>query len=144
MTNKDFHTKIKVNASPEEAIRKISEVSGWWAKKVKGNSAKLNDQFTVDFGKTFVDFQVSELVPGKKITWKVTDCFLDWINNKTEWNGTEVVFEVSGNKHSSEIDFTHIGLVPEVECYNDCKKGWTEHVTESLVMYINEGKGMPV
>ena len=143
MANNNFHKIIKVNASAEEAIKKISQVNKWWAKKVKGKTEKLNDKFTTDFGETFVDFQISELVPNKKIVWKVTDCNLHWINNKKEWNGNEIVFEISAKKNLTQIDFTHTGLVPGAECYEDCKLGWTEHVTVSLVRFINEGKGMP-
>ena len=132
-----------VNASVEETMKKISQVNFWWAKNFKGNADKLNDIFTVDFGKTFVDFQISELIPNKKVIWKVTDCNLDWINNKKERNGTEVVFEISEKEKTTQINFTHIGLVPGVECYNDCEVGWNGFVTNSLVKFINEGKGMP-
>jgi len=144
MKNKNYHKTIKVNASAEETMERISKVNLWWAKKVKGKAKKLNDEFTVDFGETFVDFQVSELVPNKKVVWKVMDCNLHWINNKKEWNGTEVVFEISEKKSSTQMDFTHVGLVPGVECYKDCEVGWNEHVGDSLLKFINDGKGMPM
>jgi len=144
MKNKNYHKTIKVNASAEETLEKIAQVNLWWAKKVKGKAKKLNDKFTVDFGETFVDFQISELVPNKKVVWKVTDCNLHWIDNKKEWNGTEVVFEISEKKNSTQMDFTHVGLVPETESYKDCESGWDEHVGESLLKLINEGKGMPM
>jgi len=124
-------------------MKKINQVNQWWAKKVKGSADKLGDTFTVDFGKTFVDFQISELIPEKKVVWKVTDCNLHWINNKKEWNGTEVVFELLEKKNGTQIDFTHIGLVPRFECYGNCEAGWTEHITVSLLKFINEGKGNP-
>jgi hypothetical protein len=143
MAKKNFHTTIKVNASTEEAMKKIGQVNKWWAKKVKGKTEKLNDKFTVDFGETYVDFTISELVPNKKVVWKVTDCNLNWIKNKKEWNDTEVAFILSEKKSATQIDFTHIGLVPSAECYEDCEVGWTEHVTLSLVKFINEGIGMP-
>src|SRR5258706_12608259 len=143
MANKNFHKTIKVNASAEEAMKKINQVNKWWAKKVKGETERLNDKFTVDFGETYVDFQISELIPNKKIVWKVTECNLHWINNKKEWKGNEVVFEISEMKNSTQIDFYHVGLVPGAECYKDCEVGWTEHITVSLIKFINEGKGMP-
>lgn len=143
MGNKNFHTTIKVNASAAEAMKKIAQVNLWWAKKFTGKAEKLHDKFSVHFGETFVDFQISEFIPDKKFVWKVTDCNLDWINNKKEWNGTEVVFEISEMKDSTQINFTHVGLVPGVECYDDCEVGWNGHITNSLVKFINEGKGMP-
>ncbi|MGN6605356.1 MAG: hypothetical protein ACTHK8_23115 [Ginsengibacter sp.] len=108
MVKKNFHTIIKVNASAEEAMKKINQVNKWWAKKVKGKSEKLNDKFTVDFGETFVDFQISELIPLKKVVWKVTDCNLHWINNKKEWIGTQVVFDISSLKNKTKINFTQL------------------------------------
>lgn len=143
MEKKNYHRTITVNASAGEALKKINEVNGWWAKNFTGKAEKLNDKFSVHFGKTFVDFKISEISPGKKVVWKVTDCNLDWINNKKEWNGTEVVFELSGKKDVTQIDFTHFGLVPGVECYNDCEAGWNGHITNSLAKFINEGKGSP-
>jgi hypothetical protein len=143
MEKQNYHRTITVKASPEEAMKKINQVNLWWAKKVKGKTDKLSDKFTVDFGETFVDFQISELIPNKKLVWKVTDCNLHWIKARKEWVGTEVVFEISEKENATQIDFTHIGLVPGVECYNDCEAGWDGHVTNSLVKLINEGKGMP-
>jgi hypothetical protein len=143
MENKNYKKTIQVDASPEEVMKKINQVNLWWAKKVKGKTEKLNDEFTVDFGKTYVDFQISELIPNKKVVWKVKDCNLDWIEAKKEWKGTEVVFEISKKGNATQIDFTHVGLVPGVECYNDCEAGWNGHLTNSLVNFINEGKGMP-
>ena len=110
---------------------------------MKGKTEALNERFTVDFGTTWVDFQITEFEPGKRVVWKVTDCNLEWIKDKKEWNSTAVVFEIAEMKEATKIDFTHVGLVPSFECYEDCRAGWTEHVTGSLVMFINEGKGMP-
>jgi hypothetical protein len=141
---KSYSTTISVNSTADEAMEKISQVDKWWAKKVNGSAEKLNDRFTADFGSTFVDFQIVEFVPSKKVVWQVTDCNLEWIKTKKEWNGTEVVFELSPKKNSTEITFTHVGLVPTFECYSDCEVGWNEHIGESLLAFINEGKGMPV
>lgn len=143
MEKRNFHRTIKVNVPAAEAMKKIGEVHSWWAKDFDGKAEMLNDKFSVHFGKTFVDFKISELLPDKKVVWQVMDCNLDWINNKKEWNGTEVVFELSGKNRSTQIDFTHVGLFPGVECYEDCEVGWDKHFTNSLEKFINEGKGMP-
>ena len=95
-------------------MKKISMVNLWWAKNLSGSAEKLNDKFTVRFGETFVDFLISELIPDKKVVWKVTNCNLDWIKAKKEWNGTEVVFEISSENNKTNIEFIHIGLVPGI------------------------------
>ena len=135
MQNQDYSVTISVKATPQEAMKKISQVNRWWAKNFTGKAGRLNDKFSVHFGETFVDFQISEFIPDQKIVWKVTDCNLHWIKARKEWNGTQVVFKISEKKNSTQIDFTHVGLVPGVECYNDCEVGWNAHVTISLVKF---------
>jgi hypothetical protein len=148
MEKENYHRTITVNASQSEAIKKISQVNHWWKHDFSGNAEKLNDKFRVPFGelngeKSFVDFVVSEFVPNKKTVWKVTECNLPWFKDKNEWNNTEVVFEISSDNTKTKIDFTHIGLVPGIECYDACEKGWDGNVTKSLLRFINEGKGNP-
>jgi hypothetical protein len=148
MENKNYHRTITVNASADEAMKKITQVNLWWKTDFYGSAKKLNDKFKIPFGelngeKSFVDFVVSEFVPNKKVVWKVTNCNLPWFKDKKEWNNTEIVFEISSENGKSKIDFTHIGLVPGIECYDVCEKGWNGHVTNSLVNFINTGKGMP-
>ena len=54
-----------------------------------------------------------------------------------------MVWEISPEKDSTQIKFTHVGLVPEVECYEMCVKGWDEYVKGSLLKLITKGKGLP-
>ncbi|HSZ25449.1 MAG TPA: hypothetical protein VK766_07025 [Cytophagaceae bacterium] len=140
---KNFSRTIIVNASTAEAMKRISQVNLWWAKDFKGKAQKLKDTFTVRFGETFVDFKISEVITNKKVVWKVMDCNLHWITNKKEWKGTEVIFETFEKGNNTQINFTHIGLVPGIECYNDCEVGWDGHLTNSLIKLINEGMGLP-
>jgi len=148
MENKNYHRTITVNASAEEAMKKIGQINLWWRKDFSGTAAKLNDKFTVPFGElngetSFVDFSISEVEPDKKVVWKVTDCNLPWFKDKEEWNNTEVVFNLSEENGKTTIYFTHIGLVPGVECYEACEKGWDGHITKDLKKFISEGKGIP-
>jgi len=142
-TNQNLHKVITVNASPEEAMKKISRIDLWWVKDIEGKTENLNDEFHVPMGTTSVDFQITELVPNKKVVWKVTNSYIPWLKDKSEWNATEVVFEISEKGPATQIDFTHVGLVPGIECYEACEKGWNGHITVSLVKLINEGEGNP-
>jgi hypothetical protein len=63
----DFALSFPVKTSAKDALKKISQVDLWWAKKFKGRASKLNDAFSVYFEDTFVDFKISEVIPGKKI-----------------------------------------------------------------------------
>ena len=64
----DYSYGLSVKASAKEAMEKISQVNLWWAKKFKGKASKLNDEFSVYFGDTYVNFRISEVIPNKKIT----------------------------------------------------------------------------
>lgn len=144
MKQQDYHRSITADVSPEEAFDSINDVTAWWAKNFEGHSQRLNDVFTVRFGETWVTFRVSEFVPGKVVTWAVTDCNLHWIKTKKEWNGTSVRFEISKEGEQTRVTMTHIGLVPGAECYNDCENGWNEHFGESLLKLLTEHAGFPM
>ena len=140
----DYQCSITTPVSAEEAFDSISQVDGWWAKNTEGYSASLHDVFTVHFGKTFVTFEITELIPDQRVVWLVTDCHLHWIGNKTEWTGTSVVWEVKPIGDGVRIDMTHRGLTPAVECFEDCQAGWDDHIRNSLVKYLTEKVGMPI
>lgn len=146
MDKQDFQCHITTPVSAEAAFDAIARVSGWWARNVEGYSESLHDVFTVRFGKdkTYVTFEITELVPNQRVVWLVTDCNLHWIDNKTEWTGTSVVWEITPTGDGVRIDMTHHGLVPGVECFKDCQAGWNDHIGNSLKRYLTEHVGMPV
>ena len=143
MKTQDYQNSISADITPNEVFDAICRVSEWWTTNIKGSSRNLNDVFVVHFGDTSVTFKIIEVVPDQKIVWLVTDCYLDWIENKKEWNGTRIVFEIVSKGKTTQINFTHIGLVPELECYENCNEGWNFHFGESLLKLITEHQGMP-
>ncbi|MHB8710317.1 MAG: SRPBCC domain-containing protein [Minisyncoccota bacterium] len=143
MKQQDYTATIDVSVTAQRAFEGIGRVSEWWAKDVEGSSEKLNDTFTVRFGETFVTFKIIEAVADKKVVWLVTDCNLHWLKDKQEWRGTKIVWEASTSNDAMHITFMHIGLVPDIACYEGCAKGWDFYVKESLFKLLTEGKGLP-
>lgn len=143
MKQLDYHCSITTNVTPKEAIKGISRVADWWAKNFEGNAKNLNDIFTIRFGETYVTFKITEMIADSKVVWLVTDCYLHWLKDKTEWSNTKVVWELSAKNNSTEINFTHVGLLPQVECYDNCVKGWDQYVKGSLQKLLDENKGLP-
>jgi hypothetical protein len=80
-----------------------------------------------------------EVIPGKKLVWLVLDNFFNFTEDKSEWKGTKVTFEIS----KTEIHFTHQGLVPQYECFNLCSNAWGSYINGSLRSLIETGKGRP-
>ena len=143
MTGQDYSASITANITAEEATARVNRVADWWTASFTGASGKIGDTFTVRFGETFVDFAVAELVPAKRIVWRVTDCNLQFVEDKKEWKDTQVVFVISWNGGATTVTMTHAGLEPGVECYEACRKGWNFFITESLQKLLTENQGMP-
>ncbi len=143
MGNDNFNSSISVQISANEAIEKISNVPQWWGVTFTGSSEKQNDTFTVKMtGDSFFNFTVTELVPGKRVVWLVTDCHMPWYSDKKEWAGTRLIFDLHEHDGVTEVKFTHEGLTPAVECYKDCEPGWTHWIQTSLFSYLTNGKGV--
>jgi hypothetical protein len=144
MKEQDYRITLTVNVTAGEAFKSINSVSKWWTEDLEGSSQKLNDEFTVRFGDIHVSKQkLVEVIPGKKVMWLVTDSKLNFIKDKQEWTNTRIVFEILHQNNKTKINFTHIGLVPEVECYNACVGGWDQYIKGSLFKLLTEGKGAP-
>jgi hypothetical protein len=139
----DYHASIVVPGSAQQAAEAISRVASWWTENITGNSKNQGDVFEVRFSDTFSRFKIIENTPAKKIRWFVLDCNLHWLKDKKEWKDTEVVWEISSVGDSTRINMTHVGLVPGIECFEDCNKGWNHYVKESLYKLLTEGRGEP-
>ena len=143
-TQTDIHFEFNVPVSAELAYAAISRVKDWWIRDTVGETSALGGSFTVRFGadKSFVRFTVAEAEPGRRYVWHVDDCFLPWFEDTTEWNGTDVIFDIVPTAAGSSIAMVHRGLTPEVACYNMCTAGWEKHFMSGLRMLISEGLGM--
>jgi len=144
MTNQNFTTSISVDQSPEEVFAAINNVRGWWADGIDGRTDKLGAEFEFHHKDVHHSTQkITESVPGKKVVWRVTDSRLNFVKDKTEWTGTEVVFEIARKGNKTEVRFTHVGLVPRFECYGGCSGAWGFLINESLRSLIEAGEGQP-
>jgi hypothetical protein len=143
MNKENYHCSFTAVCTPQQTYEGIARVSDWWTNTLEGKSHDLNDVFTVRFGPTFVTFKITAAELGKKSAWLVTDGHLDWLKDKAEWKDTEIVWEISEEDGMAKVDMTHVGLVPGIECYEGCIKGWDFFVKESLYKLISEGKGLP-
>jgi hypothetical protein len=75
--------------------------------------------------------------------WHVTDAELTFVKDKKEWIGTDIVFEIARKGGTTELLFTHVGLVPAFECYGGCSGAWGTLVGTNLRNLITTGKNQP-
>ncbi len=143
MTQKDYTLSFLVDQSPEEVFTAINNVRGWWSEEIEGNTDKLGAEFTFHYQDLHRStHKITEFVPGKKVVWHVPEARINFVKDKAEWNGTDIVFDIFRKGDKTELRFTHVGLVPTIECYGQCSGAWGFHL-ESLRKMITTGKGQP-
>ena len=144
MQNQDFTTTILVDQTPKEVFDAINNVRGWWSEEIEGGTNKLNDEFSYRYEDVHsCKMKLIEVIPRKKIVWLVLDNYFKFTKDKSEWTGTKIIFEIAREDNKTQLRFTHLGLVPEYECFEICRDAWTNYVRNSLRNLISTGKGQP-
>jgi len=144
MNNQNYITTFSVDQSPEAVFAAINNVRGWWSGEIEGDTDKLGAAFTYRYQDIHRSTQqITEWVPGQKVVWHVVDSQLSFAQDQHEWTGTNVVFEITKQDDKTELRFTHVGLVPAIECYGDCAGAWGFYINESLRRLITAGEGQP-
>ena len=144
MSAENFTTTIVTDQSKSEVFDSITNVRGWWSEEIEGNAKKVNDVFDYHYEDVHkCRIKLIEVIPNEKIVWLVEKNFFNFTDDKTEWTGTKPTFEISEKNGKTLLLFTHFGLVPDYECYDVCKSGWTNYIQNSLKKLITTGKGEP-
>lgn len=144
MGNQDFTTILLVDQTPEEVFNAINNVRGWWSEEIEGNTNQVNDVFTYHYEDIHrCQIKLIEVMPYEKVVWLVIDNYFNFTKDKSEWTGTTISFEISKKNNQTQIRFTHLGLVPEYECYTICRDAWSNYIHNSLRSLIMIGKGQP-
>lgn len=141
----NFTTIILVDQTPQEVFKAVNNVGAWWQGEVKGPSSTLNDEFEYRMKDIHYSKQrLVEVVPDQKVEWLVTESNLTFTKKTDEWTGTKITFEISKADDQTQLQFTHVGLTPEFECYGGCSNAWSKLINESLFSLITTGTGKEV
>nr|WP_042178237.1 SRPBCC domain-containing protein [Kibdelosporangium sp. MJ126-NF4]CEL13062.1 hypothetical protein [Kibdelosporangium sp. MJ126-NF4]CTQ98749.1 hypothetical protein [Kibdelosporangium sp. MJ126-NF4] len=147
---------MTTDRTPEQVFEAITDVRGWWSENLIGHSAALHDEFvftddTEYAGETarskegfrFVRFQLTEVVPGRRMVWHVVDSVST--DDSDEWTDTTVIFDITTDAQGTTLRFTHEGLTAaESACFEACSRAWTFFITESLPKLMTTGVGQPI
>jgi hypothetical protein len=137
-----YETRTVVHASSArvfDAIGTLAGVRGWWTDLASG-SAEQGGELRLAFKGLDETIRMRVEVADRPSTVR-------WLCEEhtmhTEWVGTRIVFnlrEVGANE--CELRLEHIGLVPQLECYGVCSRGW-DFFLPSIVAHIEQGEGTP-
>ena len=139
MTQHDFTTTISVDQTPDEAYSAILHVGGWWAGSSEGKCNEVGEEFIHRDGEAhYCKIRVTELVPGRKVTWLVLDNHFNFVKDQDEWKGTQITFEIAKAGEQTQVHFVHLGLAPEFECFDVCSNAWGSLINGSLRTLITK------
>ncbi|MES2512926.1 MAG: SRPBCC domain-containing protein [Bacteroidota bacterium] len=143
MTTTDFSSTFLVDKSPKEVFPILLNVRSWWSglygETFEGSSEKLDDEFSflAGGGMHYSKQKLIELIPDTKIVWLVTDSKLTFLSDEAEWTHTKICFEISQQGNKTQVRFTHIGLNPNIQCYDQCSNGWSGYLQQKLLPLIS-------
>ncbi|MEX0754918.1 MAG: SRPBCC domain-containing protein [Actinomycetota bacterium] len=141
----DFTIAFTVDQTPEEAFKAINDVRGWWSANIEGPTYELNSEFIFHNEPVhYSRIEVTELVAGKRVAWRILENYMSFVEDKREWIGNEIAFDIARKGDKTEVVFTQIGLVPDYECYDVCSSAWSGYIKGSLRALIVTGMGAPI
>lgn len=136
----DYSASFTTPRDPEAVYATLVAVRDWWAGDISGSAEAVGDTFIYRFEPHHVSRQrVAELAPGRRVVWDVTDSAINFVDDKQEWRGTRIVFEIAGIEGGSRVTLTHHGLTRQKACFDACSQGW-EHFFGKGLRDALEGK----
>jgi len=122
-----------------EAITTDEGLASWWASSASGCGAA---GATVVLGFSGLEETISFRIDSETYPTSVIWTCLRH-TGLPDWDGTKVVFRLRGRgTDTTELSFQHVGLVDELDCYEQCHAGW-DHFLASLRSYVEIGSGSP-
>ena len=139
----DYEHRITVKVSPKRAFDALTkEMSSWWT-EMSSTVDSVGDRTTAKFedGTTW-SFEVIKLEENKLVEFRCYDANhihpVTTPEMRTEWENTVLRFDIVEKAKSTDIHFTHIGLTPEINCYDICNSGWNHFFGSAFKVYLDK------
>lgn len=142
MIEGSYEAQVDFTQPPEaifDALTTVHGLAGWWS-PAAGCGAVAGDVLRLDHnGKGTLVLEVDAVEQQRLVGWRVQSYTLN-----EEWAGTKIMFRIGpGEEGGTVLAFRHDGLVPELECYDRCSRGW-DYFLPSLRDYVETGTGRPL
>jgi uncharacterized protein YndB with AHSA1/START domain len=139
----DIIHRVGIKAPPAEvyaALATVEGVAGWWTTDATGVSKvggttifRFQSPSGDQIGK--FDMEVLELIPDKKVRWRVKA-------GPEEWVGTDIEFSLSQQGDYTVVLFGHRNWREAAEFMAHCSMKWATFML-SLRELVETGKGKP-
>ncbi len=149
MSNQNYSRSITVKNTANAAFMALTQdIEKWWTKpdrplKNVGDRAK----FTFPPSKSFWTFEATDIQQNLLVEMRCVDAMHIHEGQpeeiEKEWLDTVVVWKIFSQGDETTVSCEHIGLVPELRCYNVCETGWDMFFVSSLKAYLDTGVGHP-
>ncbi|HWV17708.1 MAG TPA: SRPBCC domain-containing protein [Rhodocyclaceae bacterium] len=142
----NYNTELLVQAPPRrlyQALTTQAGLQGWWTESCTIGDG-VGARSTFYFGETWKIMRTASLKPDTEVRWTCTDSHIaaPGLKRSDEWIGTDIVFRLVPRGEQTLLQFEHVGLTPQIECYALCTSGWHQFLG-SLKKYAETGKGAP-
>ena len=115
----------------------VEGLSGWWTTDTSG-SPEPGGELRFTFSDGIAVMRVEDRTPALE-RWTCLGH-----SGEPEWKHTTVTFQLTEvNPTVTQLQFTHGGLRPQLDCYEQCSAGWN-YLMRSLASYAETGTGHPV
>lgn len=140
---RNYEHTITVNLAPNMIFNAITqEMSNWWT-GMTSVVKHVGDKTTAKFEDgTSWSFEVVTLQENKLIE---LHCYaanhihpVTTPEMRNEWENTTLRFEIVPRGVETDIHFTHVGLTPEVNCYDICHSGWDHFFGSAFKAYLEK------
>lgn len=129
-----------------DALTTPGGLAGWWTEDCDIALAE-GGKSIFRFAKTYNVMLIEKLVPVSVVVWKCIEQYHDasgQLSRPDEWVGTTVRFELSPvSERRTKLDFEHVGLVAQLDCWEICERDWNFFLDESLKPMCETGTGKP-
>lgn len=139
----DLQINFTFSQTPKQVFDAVIAVNRWWSEMLEGKSAHVGDEFIYRHAAVhYSKHRITEVHENRKVVWLTLESRLSFVVDSSEWNGSEVIFEIKQQADKTILIFTHKGLHPGLACYEGCSTGWNFYL-DSLRKLIITGEGHP-
>jgi uncharacterized protein YndB with AHSA1/START domain len=140
----DFTAVLHLPASPDTVSALFASAAGvsrWWG-PTEGDAA-VGGTLVTTFGEHGVNaMRVLEAGPARVVWEPVAVEGTTPTGHTHEWLGTTVEIDLAPADGGTELRFRHVGLTPQLECWESCAAGWT-YFMASFQTFAATGTGTP-